>query len=689
MNEEGGGRIMKMKKILFVALSLMLLLAFGCSKDTNNSSVTNPNPDTLYPKGHVQGIVKDACTLEPIEGAVVDIGFASAKTNARGQYIIKNVPATTYVKSTEVDGELEIDPSGRGNDIDVDGELEIDSGYRGNYSAAISMANAKINGVPVTNYAKTYYNEVYVRFASMEPSTGFLSADNADITPVTGLVSGDFDFLIGQLSAGIGGHVVKADLITPVSGYTVYLFSNDNGRTGNSATGRYGNKVAQTTTDATGKFLFTGLEANQLFDIFVVDTPTAAPALQGFTTMATNCNGSVIYTADVIVTSTDELCPFIVTTSPIMYTDVSSTTGTAGLDVVITFSEPILQTPYNSGQGLTASPYFGGLYDDIAVNYLGNKVGNIQHTMTWSTDMTKLTINIAGEAIAPAAVYSVVIMNNRFLTDANGNYLSGKPDSDGDIACLSPSAFVSAYASTWGMIATTFSTFGAIEAGAIADLKVKSPELLDYNDVPVLDWTNMVGAKSYNVYCQLIQWPVNTTCDVCDPDTCTTTGGQAHPYMLVQAGDLSGGPMYGMVLLWNNFFGTDNYLGPMGGDFVFVEDWGIKITYQCFVRGVNADGVEGPASNIVTIEDTVAPVASYSTYTTGYIPADTAPAPPIPVVTSITVCFSEPMNEKLVETIANWTLDSPLHGRHTMVLRRISLFRRLPILITSPFQCVQ
>jgi len=42
MNEEGGGTRMKMKKILFVALSFLRLLAFGCSQDTRSSSVTNP-----------------------------------------------------------------------------------------------------------------------------------------------------------------------------------------------------------------------------------------------------------------------------------------------------------------------------------------------------------------------------------------------------------------------------------------------------------------------------------------------------------------------------------------------------------------------------------------------------------------------------------------------------------------------
>ncbi len=677
---------MKMKKILFVALSLMLLLAFGCSKDTNNSSVTNPRGGSVNPVGYIQGRVVDACTGEGIQNAWVDIGLVSkVKTNEDGVYKMKNVPATTYIDKTTVriNGDLDID-TGESSGVDVDGRVKatVNSGWYGNYTAVVNMANATIGGVPVTNYASTYTTKVEVVFGTAAETESISGSGSNGDTTIDQIASGGQDIFIGKMNTKISGNVIYAsNILAPAANFIVYVFSNDNGSDYNSGTGFGGNKVAQVTTGADGSFSVSGLEANQRFDIFVVD---GAGKYEGSISRFTGCNGAELPFQTIKVSSTDELCPFIASTSPVMYTDVSGNTGAAGLNVVITFSESIMATPYNTGKALTASPYFPGLYDDVAVNYLGNKIGNIQHTFWWGevngvavadaaayavldaagiatgSTLNKLTITIPTEAVAPAAIYSVVIMNNRYLSDLNGNLLSGKPDSEGTVTCLSSSDFVSAYASTWGLIATTFSTYGALEAGAIADLKVKSPELLDYNDVPVLDWTNDTGAKSYNVYCQMMQWPIYTNCDVCDPDHCTTTGGQLHPYMLIQSGDLTGGPLYGLYWLWNNFFGTDNYLGPFGGDFVFVEDWGIKLSYHCYVRGVNADGVEGPASNTVTIEDTVAPTAYYPAdgYTEGAIPADTAPAPPIPVVTSITVCFSEPMNEKLVETIGNWTLDS-------------------------------
>ena len=169
------------------------------------------------------------------------------------------------------------------DDDEVEIEAEIDSGYRGAYSATIDMTNAKIGGVKVTNYANYYYDEVEVAFASLEPSSGIITADNADVTPVLGLGNGDYDFYLGQLTTGITGYAVDARTLQPVpAGYTVYLFSHYRGNQQNSTTGITGNKVAQTTTDASGKFVFTKLEAKQRFGVFVVDTDIDAAKFMGY-----------------------------------------------------------------------------------------------------------------------------------------------------------------------------------------------------------------------------------------------------------------------------------------------------------------------------------------------------------------------------------------------------------------------
>ena len=653
---------MKMKRFLTVVFSLLLLLAFiGCSDDTNNSSVTNPNPETATPTGSVTGVVRDACTLEPIQGAIVSIsGIAGNYTTlADGTYVFKNLPATTYLDETEIEGELEIEIPGP--DVEVEGELEIDSGWRGFYTVVITVdpSKAKVDGAPATGYAETYYDRLEVKFASLETSTGIISNNNADVTVVEGINNSE-NFDIGKLGSTITGKAVYGATLKPVpAGLTVYLISREDSN--NDASGEVGNIVKTTLTQDGGTFAIAGVENKQDFSLYVTDN-AAAPSLanyKGYTYVDTNCNIAVPVGL-VKVYSTDTLCPFISATSPLNYTDVSATTGTAGLNVVLTFSEAIKATAYNTGNALTASPYFPGLYDDINVLYLGNKTGNIAHSFSWNTDMTQLTINIAAEAVGPASIYGVAITNNRYITDASGNPLSYAPSLSGDFSCAQSGQDL-------GFV-VRFSTYGAIEAGAITDLHVKDADLLDYNDSPSLDWTNVIGAKSYNTYCQLIQWPVNTTCDVCDPDNCTTTGGQAHPYMRVMQGDLTGGnllwhwndPMSPLSLwmLWANAFGNSNYYGPMGGDFIFVEDFVIKLSYRCFVRGVDADGMEGAASNIVTIEDTVAPKANYNTYWSDYVdsPAHLDNIPDATTITGFRVCFSEPMNEKLVETISNWSL---------------------------------
>jgi len=244
--------------------------------------------------------------------------------------------------------------------------------------------------------------------------------------------------------------------------------------------------------------------------------------------------------------------------------------------------------------------------------------------------LNKLSIYIPAESVFPAAVYDVEILNNRFLTDFNDQYLSPKPDREGKIKCQGPNE---------SLEVTEFSTYGALDALAITDLHLQVNPL-DYNDRPSVDWSQDLGAKSYRLYCQMMQWPATTVCN-CDNTVCTTTGSQQHPYMVVYEGNIDGVTALDLTQLWRNREHGNDYQGPSGGDFIFVEDFGIKISYNCYVRGVNADGMEGPSSNILYIEDDVAPSVITN--------LDGIKGP------SFQVCFSEPMNEALVQDVANWT----------------------------------
>jgi hypothetical protein len=651
MNEEGGGTIMKMKKILFVALSLLLLLAFGCSKDTNNSSVTNPNPATLYPTGYVQGKIVDSCTGQAIVGAVVNIGVAKSKpTDSAGQYMIKNVPATSYVDKTRVDGSLTVNDQELGS-----ADLAIDSGYRGNYSATIDMSKAyavKDDGTVVagTNYAKAYYAEVSVKFASLEPSSGIISADNAKVTPVVGLGNGDFDFYPGQLTAKISGTVQLAANHAAAGSYIVALYSTGNTYNGNSASGFYGHLVKSTVANADGTFSFTGIEAGAYFKVVAVDTATGTAQFIGVASqISSGCDGSNTDIGYLYVSNTDSICPFILSATPLDWEDLSATVPD-GLNITFTFSEPIKATPYNTGRGLlftTNFEDFHGLYEDISVNYTGNKDSNIPHTLSWNADMTVLTINIPQASIAPAAVYHVQIEDGRYLTDAAGNELSNGPDrTTGVVPCDFDESDNDIH----------FTTFGAVMAGAVTDLALRDADLVDFDSNVTLTWTPVYGAKSYNLYCQLCQWPGELTSQ-CDLPQIT---GQCHPYFLVgntdntvAALDFDGrGSLstagFDDILVRHGYRHRSGIDALDGNDTDFVENGLIKLAYNCYLRGVDADGIEGAASAPpLYIQDVVHPTACLS-LGSGTIVA--------PFTYTFTVYFSEPMNKSGIETAANWTL---------------------------------
>jgi len=699
---------MKMKRFLLVVFSLLLLLAFiGCSDDTNNSSVTNPNPKNFNPKGYIQGKVVDSCTLQPISGAVIDIGVAKATTDANGQYMMANVPATTYYDHT-IGGEIDVDlniKNLRKSEIDLllAGET---SGWIGSYSATIDMTNAKVvvdvnsatgkllnltktTAVPVTQsplkYASRYYNVVTVVFSSLKESDGNVSTVSNHDTPVDKVGSGNFDFLLGQLTSGISGDAVWGatyDAATgkialmPVKGYAVALYTvlgEEN--FGNSSTGSIGHRVALTTTDQNGHFSFTGLETARAYIVAVAD---GAPAkYSGFVLAHTMCDNDMLSFniqdgKAIHVYSTDVVCPFIQLVTidgkgP--YVDLSKEEIADGVDIVLTFSEPIKATNLNTGRALlnttdyltgsTTTGYAGNtLYHDIAVNFEGFKASNIPHTLAWNASMTALTIHIDAQYLQPASAYSVRILSGQNLKDENGNslrYTVGHQNRDLSAVVYDSADYDCAdeiSATNWGI---WFTTYGVIPAGAVTDLKVmpvtpytntrtaaaQLPYELNYDEEAKLDWNAVLGAKSYNVYCRLIQWN-SSFCnnDPCDPQ-CTTTG-QYHPYVLIKnvVDTHTFTDFQGIGSFYNLKYNMDE------NNWEYVERDYIKLSYQCYVRGVDADGIEGPDSNVVLIEDTVNPTITNSlSFTAGQ------------ALSSFSVCFSEPMNEVSVENAA-WTINT-------------------------------
>jgi len=712
---------MKMKRFLLVVFSLLLLLAFiGCSDDTNNSSVTNPNPKNFNPKGYIQGKVVDSCTLQPIVGAVIDIGVAKATTDNNGQYMMANVPATTYYDHT-IGGEIDVNINLRNlrkSDIDIllAGQT---SGWIGAYSATIDMTKAKVfvdvnsatgkllnlkatTAVPVNQaplkYANRYYNVVTVVFSSLKESDGNVSTVSNHDTPVDKVGSGNFDFLLGQLTSGISGDAVWGatyDAATgkialmPVKGYGVALYTvTGEENFGNSSTGSIGHRVALTTTDQNGHFSFANLETARGYIVAVADGSPAKYA--GYKIAHTMCDNDMLSfnTQDgkaIQVYSTDVVCPFIQLATidgkgP--YVDLSKEEIADGVDIVLTFSEPIKKTNLNSGRALLNTtdyltsgtpnvtiPGSQTLYHDIAVNFEGFKASNIPHTLAWNDTMTALTIHIDAQYLQPASAYSVKILRGDNLTDEEGNVCSWAVGTQIPVSSILPGEVTYDCAdeissSNWGI---WFTTYGVIPASQVKDLHVYPatpytnartqaatlPYELQYDQGAKLDWTAVLGAKSYNLYCRLIQWDKSCS-TVCDVETCVGQY-QMHPYELIaNTLDTSYFTNFQGNAGWYRFkYNMDLY------NYEYVESDNIKLSYQCYVRGVDADGIEGIDSNVVTIEDTVNP----------RIISGTAQRSNGQTLASFDVCFSEPMNEASVEN-ATWTLGSSLCGTNTTVVLR-------------------
>ncbi len=615
-----------MKKFLYFLLATAMLATFGCTGDENTNSVGSPNPNTLMPTGTVQGILKDACTNEPIVGAVIDIGVAKATTSETGQYVMKKVPATSYVSPEILVG---------GNGLNL-------SGYSGEYSATIDLRNAKNVVTGKNNYPQFAYDEVEVKFSSLEESSlnlGTTSATNHD-TPVVGLGNGDYDFYVGQLTTSISGIAVTKNLKPVPNGYTVKLYSLGSHWNGNSATGADGHLIKQTVTktinNLEGRFEFTGLEAAQWYVIEVIDTDTDVPTKIGYETKRTKCEGTTWFGVQdgdpVIVGSTDVMCPFITSITPSNWEDLDPAVA-GGINVTFTFSEPIKATVHNTGKGLTASD-LGGLYHDVYVMYEGNKAnfnktGNIAHTLSWNSDMTILTVNIP--VVGKASVYSVSLGENAVeqLKDAAGNSLAKGPIAYTDDPCDPLSTFyddhkVDGLSGVPLVKQVHFTTYGAAAAGTPVLQLVNTP--YDYDSNVDLSWTETAGAKYYNLYCAVVQnW--GSTVNV-------------HPYAKVNT---------------NPIYSTAYNYDPDVSPYNFVENYAIKITHMCYVVGVDADGLEGPASNTVTASDTVAPSIVSSTLEENIqwnaIPAN------LPKRDYFTVTFSEPMVKSEVQNTANWTLN--------------------------------
>lgn len=573
---------------LFIMVAVALFTMTGCSDD-KATSFTNPVAETFEPKGTIQGIVRDAVTLEPLVGAKVSVGLGQdATTDTAGHFVIKDVPATTDALNGSVAGVYQVS-------VDL-----------GNVTSPVKMADT----ATTIKYPAIAYRTVSVSYTSLNDSspcpddgtvggatnnTGITNcgtnATNHD-TPVEGLV-GSIMIGIGKLDANITGVVAgcavpdPGDFFTPVGdGYTVQLFTAAS--SGDTGSGAAGHLLDTATTDADGEFSFSNVEANLPITITArsadgtktVTVANVAPA-DGRTLDLTNIQASVALHA----CSTDIHGPEIVEVSPEPGTDLSS----GNITVDFSFSEPVEQTPFTS----TDESGVGNLYDDIEVFFAGTKAGNVKYSLAWNTAFDKLTVSIPNTGIS--SLYYVRIKNvNTILADAEGNAVGMGlcPDeSDAPAAYGIPADPASNDCTVWfstkGSTTPAKPTVTLVNASAIDEATTTGHDA-------VFDWTITSGAKDYNVYCRQVQiWG---------------TTEQAHTYSSGAGLTVTGS---------SATVDFDTFIDGVAGGPAFVENSEIKLGYDCQVAGVSADGVEGDRSDAVRVVDAVGPLLAENAPTGG------------------------------------------------------------------------
>jgi hypothetical protein len=608
----------------------------GCSDDTT-TSVTNPNPVELKPTGIIQGRLLDNVTLEPIQGAVIDVGTGQATTNSRGQFAIFNVPATTQ-------------PCGCVDD---------------HYHFTIDLTNVTNDG-PYPDYA---YESVSVVFSTFDESGDFgswgsfitdLTSGFPDIslsldisngsnhdTPITNLVS-SVDLMVGKLTACISGVVAGCsggDAESPVgAGFTVNLrtlgaVGGPHAGEPNSATGNVARLIDTTTTASDGTFEFCNLETWQWWNLEASGAGMAGDSevktlSDGETTVLTIEESTAIH-----ICPTDSHGPCIVSVSPEPGSDVAA----GATDVVITWNESIAQNVSTD----TTVPPINNLYDNIEVVFSGTKAGNIPYSLAWGdTANGTFTSLTASFETGESGLYYVRLQDiGPKLRDAAGNYTqmcACPDDSDAsnagwDLIDVGLGADDSGHSGN-DDCTVYFSTAGTSCELETPDVVLTNDDFLDQSEggsdsstEMLMDWAPSACAKSYNLYCARFE----VFSDLSVQDT---------PMLLVE----------GPFIQSEATFETE-----AAGSYVEGHIGAIALKYECCVTGVNRDGVESECSNTVTGNDVVDPALQSDGNSNGLCcgighPDVTCDA--TPEITALRLHWPEILNEENSENPANYTI---------------------------------
>jgi len=555
--------------ISFSALLASLFLVTACDTNSTTHTTQNPNPEKLKPTGSIQGVLLDATTNDPVVGAVINIGVATATTNQQGIFIFTDVPATSDLNDGFAAGAYvaTIDTSGVTSPINM-----------------ASSSGSKYSLVDVTGNA---LNVVFSSFDESETGGaggGETNSSNHD-TPIVGLVA-TATLTIGKLSTQITGIVFDTNGSLAPAGVVVEVWT----QAGN-------NLVAKGTTNDSGAFTFSNLEAGVATTVVAYDT---AASKRGTYNVAALTEGAKfdINSAEggVTLALVDNFAPIV---SAINISDGTNSFGnladigaTTTATVTFTFNEALATNGYS--EFLVQENNVASLRDDVTASYAGTKstvaaAANIGYTMAWNTERTELTVTLP--ALAASSVYSVTIGAANQLMDIAGAGLN-EAGSVGHVA---------------GTVVASFTTGGGATVDTGPTVTVVTTNIDSTTTTINLDWIWTAGASSYNVY------------------RSTTTAGAVTA---------------NLTLLGN--VATSSYT-DVAAAFINGE---LTQSHSYEVRAVNSDGVESTTNTAVSAADTVGPGSSAGTAITAACSGN-----------DIQVTFHEEVNETDAESAANYTVN--------------------------------
>lgn len=475
-----------------------------------------------------------------------------------------------------------------------------------NVNAAISSTSAK--------YPAIAYTTASVKYTSLGETSGAGGTGTNHDTPVNGFVA-NIRPAVGKLDGYLVIQVVKTSDLTAVSGATVELLSQGATNLANTSTGATGHLVASATTNASGIASFGPIEAATTFTARATSSDGKFQQTKTVVTEGDNITVSYLVQGNSTGTATtirdairlvpvDTIAPFVTGTSIANLADIAP--GTTS--VVFTFSEPIQATSYATATTAAKSAN-GGLYADVAVNYTGAKASNMPYTLTWSSDRTQLTVAFTTNAAS------------RYSVDISAAVLKLKDDAN--VAGINNAAFDT----------VTFSTNGGLTTAAAAISRDTTTSKID--------WLPVTNALSYNIYVERV------------------LAGTGSGYVLagnstVSTFTVSGSPLFAA--------------GGKFDDLGYVYNSGeVVVKYNVKVVALNTEKTEGPASNIVSLEDIVAPTISARSFAGTFL--TTAGSSTLAVLDAtnlngaskafdytFTVTFSEVMSKADVQTAANWNV---------------------------------